>query len=300
MYKVLIIDDQKDYVQSQIELAANMGIDLVHIDNWEDAQKKLEEDLKYFKAVIIDGKGKLSKGGKEEDGNHLAAALKWLDMQRANGNYIHYVINTGFIEEIKKWFDGRPLYSKLGQEKKMFEDLLVDIKKLESIIVENKYKDVLEAFDDKILPIRGKEIMISLLASFELKKPINKPFNSIRDILEMVCKRANQIDLKMCPNELIDKTKNNKPNLRGAAIYFSGRKLDLTKIGGTGDLVSPVSVFPNEVNWAFSALVETCHILSHDEENQKPNKYAFERDLFGICEVIVCFKNYLIKNYALK
>jgi hypothetical protein len=300
MHKVLIIDDQASYVQSQIELAANMGIELEHIDNWEDARKVLEKDPSYFKAVIIDGKGKLTKNGKEEDGNHLTAATKWLDGQKISGKYIHYVINTGFIEEIKKWYDDMPLYSKLGQEKKMFQDLLETINKSENVIVEGKYKDVLEAFDNKILPERGRQILVSLLVILENKRTINKPFNSIRDILEMVCKAANQIDSKLCPNDLIDKAKSNKPNLKGAAIYFSGREVDLTKFGGNGKITIPLTFFPSEVAWTFTALVQICHILSHDEEKQQPSMYALESAIYGLCTIVLCFKNFIITNYKIK
>ncbi len=124
MYKVLIIDDRKDYVLSQIELADFYKIDLEHIDNWEEAKIKIESDFSYYKAVILDGKGKIKKNGKEEDSQHLAVAKKWLDIQRSHGHYIHYVINTGFVEEIREWFCDIPLCSKLGQEEMMFSDIV--------------------------------------------------------------------------------------------------------------------------------------------------------------------------------
>lgn len=297
MLKILIIDDQPTYVQSQIELAANMGIDLEHIDNWDEAQLRLEKEPSYFNALIIDGKGKLRKGGKEEDGNHLNTALKWIDSQIANGNQIVYAINTGFIEEIKQWFAQRPLYSKLGQETMMFEDLISKIKNLSIYNVEEKYADVLEAFNDKILPAKGLDSIRDLLLSFESKKAINKPFNTMRDILEMICKGANKTDTTLFPDALIDRSKNDKPNLKLAAIFFSGRKVDLTKIGGKGEIQQVKKIFNDEANWAFTYLVETCHILSHDGTSQKPHKYAFESALFGICELILCYKTYIQNNY---
>jgi hypothetical protein len=297
MFKVLMVDDNKGYVQSQLELASNMEIDLDFFDNWEEAQKILEENPGYYKAVILDGKGKLKKDGKEENVQHLYKATTWLREQKAIGNCYHYVINTGFSEEINSLIIDEEVYGKFGEEEKMFTNLLGVIKKLDLTKVEEKYPDVISTFNDIYLPLRAKEIITNLLISHECKKPFNKPFNSIRDLLEIICKRANQIDPQLFPNELIDRTKNNKPNLKAAAIYFSGRKLDLSKIGGAGELTCSSSIFINEANWAFSSLVEICHILSHDEENKKPHKYAFENALFGICEVIICFRSYMDINY---
>ena len=287
MHKVLIIDDQKEYVQSQIELASHFGIDLQHIDNWEDAQQKLEQDLDFFKAVIIDGKGKLNKKGKGEDVKQLTRALKWLGEQNGKGNHIHYVVNTGFSEDINTIIENEKVYGKLGEEKKMFEDIIVAIHSTTPQKIRVKYSDVFEIFKSGILSAGVEKILIGVLSQFENPKVDKGDFNKVRDVLEDNYKKLNEKGY--LPNEMII---NSKVNLEWSNGYLAGLEVDVRDKYNT-----IIKSYYQNNHLAFRAHIsrhvegkkQVTSILSHDYDKTF-TKYSVMNVTYGIMEVLIWTK----------
>jgi hypothetical protein len=288
MHKVLIIDDQKKYVQSQIELAGNMGIDLEHIDNWEDAQKYLEQNPDYFKAIIIDGKGKLTKDGKEENSNHLSVALKWLDVQRGKGNYLYHVVNTGFVEEIKKWFDSVPIYGKLGQEKKMFEEILIRIESNDSQKIKTKYADVFEVFDKKYLDSKTEAQLIKAIQDCDKQKleEIKGNLTNIRGVQEAIYNALRSDKMGIVPKNMtkhgdIKKLLDGNPDPQKdytptSAVYQN----------------SSISNLSNTLYW-----VSGQYIHNIDKQTYFISHYTVKSLLYDLMELLLWFKETANKHY---
>lgn len=288
MHKVLIIDDQKDYVQSQIELAANMGIDLVHIDNWEEAQKQLESDGEDFKAIIIDGKGKLKKEGKEEDVKHLFKSLAWLREQRGKGNYYYYVVNTGFAEEINTLIEDEPVYGKFGEEEKMFQDILNGIQNNSIQKIKTKYAEVFEVFDKKYLDSKTEAQLLKAIQDCDKQKleEIKGNLTNIRGVQEAIYNALRSDKMGIVP-----KTMTKHGDIKKLLDGNPDPQKDYTPTSPVYQN-SSISNLSNTLYW-----VSGQYIHNIDKQTYFISHYTVKSLLFALMELLLWFKETANKHY---
>jgi hypothetical protein len=226
IYDVLIIDDDLSYVNGQYDTAYNNNINLVHFDNWEDARLELESNLKKFNAIIIDGRGKLSPNSKTEDKKHLITVLDWFEDQKNKNHYYNFVINSAFLEDYTEFIDFNKknikIYYKGKDEELMYKELVKLIISFPLYKIRCKYEEVLDIFDDIVLPSSHNATMVNLLMMLDGESLINEPFNSMRHILEAMCKSINKIDYNFFSSILIDEHKDT-PNLTAATFVLCGK-----------------------------------------------------------------------------
>jgi hypothetical protein len=298
IHKVLIVDDDFGYVQGQNDLAYQKGINLVHIDNWEDAKLELEANPDLYKAVIIDGRGKLKSESKSEDKKHLNTVISWFEEQRSKNRYFNFVVNSAFLEDFIEHIDFNQkeirTYNKGKDEIKMYKELVKLIDAFPVYKVRNKYKEVIDIFDDTFLPYSHQETIENLLLVLEKDAVMNEPFNSMRHIVEAMCKSINKINHNFYPNVLIDK-RNDTPNLTAATYVLCGKDSNTPYAKANSKVMFPSS---NGLSRVFSSLVANCQAFSHD--NKEPDKippiYAFETTLYGLMEVLIAYKNFAKKE----
>ena len=80
IYKVLWIDDQPEIVQGYKLLAGLRNIQLIHFENWKDAQPTLEREFGELTAIILDANCKLDASQQAPSerflGNVLSSLMK--------------------------------------------------------------------------------------------------------------------------------------------------------------------------------------------------------------------------------
>lgn len=301
MIRILLSDDNESFRQSSREIGAALGFDVSPFDDWENAQVELDAKFDQYHAVIIDGKGKLRDNTKAEDTKHLMEAIGWLREQRAIGRFIPVVIYTGFHPEIE------PITSLNDQILKVFdksatkfEDVLAFLKtevmKLPIEKLKTKYGDVFSAFGTKYIPESASKILIELLNDHEAGVYQKTYFNKIRDLIEEILIRANQIDKGFFPDELLKDKQTGRPNLAMSVLYWSGTDIDLTRIGGTGNIKAKTNILPRHLGRTYSGLIDITNILSH-RYTEPYSKYSNQLALNTLLELICWFKYYIQNNY---
>ncbi len=301
MIRILLSDDNAAFRQTSREQGAALGVEVVAFEDWESSQVALEEYFESFDGVIIDGKGKLRDSSKDEDGKHISAATNWLKEQLGKKGYIPVVIYTGFHAELEPYiFTDAQILRIFDKSKHTFQDVLEFLKiriadsPIEKLKV--KYSDVFSAFGTKYLPESAIKILIELLRDHEAGVYQKTYFNKIRESIEEILQRANQIDKGFFPDELLKDKQTGRPNLVMSTLYWSGVEIDLTKIGGTGSVKAKAPILPKHLGRTYSGLIEITNVLSH-RYTEPYSKYANQSALNSLLELICWFKLYVQTNY---
>jgi hypothetical protein len=301
MIRILLSDDNELFRKSSREIGAALGFEVNPFDDWESAQVELGANFDQYQAVIIDGKGKLRDNTKAEDTKHLMEAIGWFREQRAKGRFIPVVIYTGFHPEIEAI---TPLSDQIikvfDKSATKFEEVLALLKaevvKLPIEKLKAKYGDVFSAFGTKYIPEGATKILIELLNDHEAGVYQKTYFNKIRDLVEEILIRANQIDKGFFPDELLKDKQTGRPNLTMSTLYWSGIEIDLTKIGGTGNVKAKAPILPKHLGRTYSGLIDITNVLSH-RYNEPYTKYSNQSALSALLELICWFKYYIQNNY---
>lgn len=301
MIRILLSDDNESFRRTSREVGHELGFDISAFDDWENAQVELEANFDQYQAVIIDGKGKLRDSSMAEDPRHLMEAVSWLREQRARGRFIPVVVYTGFhpvIEPITSLND--QILRVFDKSATRFEDVLAFIKaevvKLPIEKLKAKYVDVFAAFGTRYLPEGATKILIELLNDHEAGVYQKTYFNRIRDLIEEILIRANQIDKGFFPDELLKDKLTGRPNLTMSGLYWSGVDIDLSRIGGSGNVKAKSTILPKHLGRTYSGLIEITNLLSH-RYTEPYTRYSNQLALNALLELICWFKHYVDNNY---
>jgi hypothetical protein len=298
IYNVLIVDDDHDYVRGQCDFAYRLGVDLRHIDNWEEAKYELEKKPDLYEAIIIDGRGKLNIESKNEDRRHLNTAISWFEDQRRNNKYYNYVVNSAFLEEFEEFnqFDERGIrrYNKGKEEARMYKELVESIKENPENAIKVSYSEVYEVFNDKYLSKSDWKIISKLILKWNLNNYNKTDFNDLRDVLEGIFKSANRInESTFFPNTLINSRDNNRPIIGHAFDYWTG--CQIIKNGVVIQTKAPKRIMQQEITPLFKATIDIVQAFSH--ANTPPNKFLYHTTLNSFFTFILWFKAYVDKNH---
>jgi hypothetical protein len=224
-YKVLISDDDKNYVDSQLDLASNLGIELVHHDNWQSAKAELENNWKDYQGIILDGKGRLKAGAKGEDINHLKKALRDIAQLQVTKGYIQVLINTGFVEDSQSILYDEVYFEK-GDEERMYAELVRLIELTDTGKLKKEFNNIFELYDNNVLSPASKTHFIDVLYFTELYVgtiSYDNFLTPIRKIIESLLISFTEYGL--LPKDFT----NNQIHLNPSLNYLSGKETRVLK-----------------------------------------------------------------------
>lgn len=292
-YKVLFVDDDHRYSKTLIDRASGKGIELVHFDNWEEAKSELDESFDDYEAVIVDGKGKLTKDSPGDDQIHVSRALKDLNKMIGAGKYVPYVILSKYLE-VKKAIDDI-FFEKIRDENEMFEYLIFAIENSEKHKIKAKYPEPFSCFGEKYLDNKHEKFLINIIRVFESEKienPENLLFNPCRIMLEQIFREINHIAPRILPSALINYEEQRVP-LDICLNYLSGT---LEKIKGYSGIKFPDyrgnKVLPDYISEQIQTIIAVCHPSSHEIQD-KYSKYTFMSVLWALFDVLIWLKRFI-------
>ena len=165
---LLIVDDDKDYVESLNRDAQGYRIILKHVCNLEEGKKFLEsKEGRSICGVILDVICMKNKEQKVPDKSFLTAALKYFNEKLPN---IPIVVLTGEPDEyksLKDRYDGtETVYSKGRDESDMLLLLRDKAQELERVKILNKYSVVFEIIEN-YLDDEAEEELINCLKNIK-------------------------------------------------------------------------------------------------------------------------------------
>jgi hypothetical protein len=300
-YKILLVDDNTstDFLKPLRETAFNVAkFDLDWRSTWEDSTKLLETNNGYYSGLILDGKGQKTATSKAEDDSFLDEAKEWLKEKARIGIYIPFVVYTGYADELKKYFGNLDIYWKdRGEEEDMLKKLLEKINNTELDRYKHRFPDLFASIGGKYLPEGAGPLLVNLLKWSEQDIVSKIWFNSLRDFIEEIFKRSNNIDnVHLLPDTFLNPVQQGRPNLKACALYWAGRQVDLTRIGGNGNIQAQYQILSPHNSWLADSTIQVSQILSHNY-NDNFTIYAYRSCVSAVCELLIWFKQYIDNNY---
>lgn len=295
-FRVLLCDDDEPYAKSLAPLASMYGFDIHYFQTWEEAQAELEQRFDLYDAIILDAKGQKNSASVRNDIRALTSAVRWLQRKEGEGKYIPYVINSAFVETSESigYSDIDHFDKTQSQEKELFSRLKELITSKDAFSIKKKYKDVFEVFGGKYLPIADSNKFLRALQLQEKGLIEQKDFNTLRDLLEALYLRLNQIDSKLLPNDLIAE---GRPNLDWSWRFLTGLKTDVKKGEATlNTYLAKPSIVPRHIGSSLIYIKNITSNFSHNSEDYW-TKYAFSSTVLALAEVLVWFKKFVDRTY---
>lgn len=291
IFPVMIIDDDSRYVEPQKDFAyTEFGLELKHYKYWDEAQAELTDNFNSYDAVIVDGKGQLSKDSKVEDPAHLSKVINWLKQEKGKGQIIPIFINTGFHDELSPYFnpdeDILGVYKKgENQTQNLFSAVRTAIEAKDARKFELMYPEVFSVFNNKYLPTEKRKQLTQALIACQNKACLKSDFNTVRSLLEAMyyrLKDANVLE-DFCFS-------NGRPNFDWCYKRLS--KFDIKFSENRTEPALDYAIFPKHVMWLVNDIKNVSSILSHDY-NEDYTSFALRSITYGMMEVLIWFKKYL-------
>ena len=327
VYKVLWIDDQPEIVQSYQLLADLRHIELIHFENWKDAQPTLEREFGELTAIILDANCKLDASQQAPSerflGNVLSSLMKmfgdkhrdipWYILSAATMTNFDTITNVLISEDRRSrevdWGETVYYKDKIASQKEqnaLFENIIRTGNNQSNNIVLYRHRSAFEYMgQDALISDEARKIMLKALAVlYYPEENFNYEFagNPIRKVVEYMFKAAYKYGL------LTDAFLDDKGFiiLWHSMEYLCGmesKKIPYRfgKRGVKPDYSDNESVLPTTCYNTFKGLLNYVNVDSHTlgEEDDSPYKIDAEsKDLFFayvlfLCHVITCFGKYV-------
>ncbi|MBO4571776.1 MAG: hypothetical protein IKX45_05550 [Bacteroidales bacterium] len=334
IYKVLWIDDQPEIVQGYQLLAGLRNIQLIHFENWKDAQPTLEREFGELTAIILDANCKLDASQQAPSerflGNVLSSLMKmfgdrhreipWYILSAGTMTNFDTITNVLISEDRRSreadWGETVYYKDKIASQKEqnaLFENIIRTGNSQSNNIVLYRHRSAFEYMgQDALISDEARKIMLKALAVlYYPEENLNYEFagNPIRKVVEYMFKAAYKYGL------LTDAFLDDKGFiiLWHSMEYLCGmesKKIPYRfgKRGVKPDYSDNESVLPSTCYNTFKGLLNYVNVDSHTlgEEDDSPYKIDAEsKDLFFayvifLCHVITCFGKYVERHPSIE
>ena len=293
--KILFVDDDKRYSEPLKDRIYNeLGYELDHYEDWEEAKSKLLMDPSVYSAIIVDGKGKLSQSSKGDDDKHLHVVLSDLKELKGKGELIPHIINTAYYDELHKYFGEDPIVSK-DQPEKLIDLLKSTIKGSSNDKIKAKYDEAFYAIGDKYLSIECEENLMEVLHDYEENTWTSNSFTPLRKVIESICKSIHSYDDQLIPYGCLA-FESGKVNLFYCELRLTGR--EIRKPHSATVLFPRVdAVLPDHLGSLFGAIVKVAHKCSHPDYAVFVTKYSLGFVIQGTIDLLIWYKKFIDENY---
>lgn len=284
-YRVLFVDDDERYAKPLIDRASQYDLLFDYCDNWEEARSKLDDDFESYQAVILDGKGKLSKEGTGDNQKHVIQAINDLQEMKGKRKYIPYAVLSKYIE-VKDIILGE-IFEKDKDEVQMFEHLILEIEKSGTNKIRIKYPEPFTCFGEEYLSTEYETYLVNIIKVFEnreLTDPENLLFNPCRVLLERVFDKITEVDEKILPYALANFERQRPVN---CSKYLIGLTVTVDKVQYTG-----TKFLDDYISQQIQTIIAVCHPASH-EIQKKYTHYTFKSVLWAIFDVLIWLKKFI-------
>ncbi|MBT6052138.1 MAG: hypothetical protein HOI47_09245 [Candidatus Scalindua sp.] len=204
--EMLIIDDDKEFVESLYADAQRSQILLTHKSNLEDGQLFLKSSkARKLSGVILDVVCMTSKDDEVAKSSFITEAL---DFFAREASHLPVVILTGEPDQYKnlsELFKRKKVYSKGRDEEEMLLFLKEEALKLDRVKTINKYKDIFEIIEE-FFDADTEDALINCLRSLNTsdKTQINNNLACIRRLQEKIYTELNKSKPDWVPIECIE------------------------------------------------------------------------------------------------
>lgn len=266
MIRALWIDDEYTAEDVFIAEGAEEGIAIVGFNNSEDGLGKLEEDIFYFDAVILDAYTFKQRGDTVPDLEGLWDAYKRIVKISAKRE-IPCFIYSGKTNITKDKEDAPylnlPTFDKYEPTAKLFASIKEAVKIQPVTQLRSTYKTIFSLFSAEYLGSKAESYLLDCLLQMQdlsvgLNKENEEYLNRLRKTLEAIFKALHRKCL--LPVQLVER---NLIRMNDARKFMNGEYLEIA-----GDLVGLVedAHFPKSINYSVTNLLHRTNFASHYNE----------------------------------
>ncbi|WP_031425531.1 hypothetical protein [Flavimarina sp. Hel_I_48] len=286
-YKILWIDDEYKKQDDLIGDAEHDGIDITPFESHEEGIEELKVKPNYYHAVILDAKVKERKSDTVTNLNGLRASRDFL-IECNNEYYLPHFIFTGQPDymgnEIFEQSFGE-FYIKGQDNERLFKDIIVAQEKRKEIQARKEFPKSFLVFDENILSLSHKYLLLDLIESYQKKDYRKKNLNTQRDLLEAIYIALNTT-LPVIPNDPLLIKNDGTPIMDHCTLFFELKPIKHKKIYLN-------HFIPKYIQAAFRKVKESSSQYSHLSEDEIA-KYPFLSNfylLIEICQWMVEFRD---------
>ncbi|RLD84401.1 MAG: hypothetical protein DRJ10_01295 [Bacteroidetes bacterium] len=305
-YKVLWFDDEHEELEIIKDDALLNEIELVGVNNAMDGLEKLDSQPFMYDAVILDGLFFLDNSNTGDAVNQAAfgKVAKKLRSLKDTGTVIPWFIFSGqpsFVKETHilvdvlsdKDFSNGKVFDKSKDED--FEELCKEIIKASNEItttrIKHKYFKAFKVFDNDIIDIKYRQILIEILACLEMNDYKKKNLNTIRDLLEAIFLTLTY-EYECIPESFINNRGN--PNHQWCSLFFAGVNVDLRD--GSGKTFKIPFKIPSNISSSITYIKEMSNGFSHINDHDIV-KNAYISSTYSILEVLEWLPGFIDENF---
>jgi len=295
MYKVLWIDDEYTEQEEFIELAYQNQIDISAFKSFNSGFNEFESNIVSYDAIILDARGIIDEHQSDgtENLNFLTKSLfKLKNLESQIGREIPYAIYSGQTDvhdvegSFKEMYPDEIVFSKLGEDEKLFTFLKNEIKLKSPEIskLKFKHKKVFEVFEEKYkLGKSWESSLVGLLIERESGSTDVKQINEFRKFIEVIKKG-------LCVHGFIP----DNFSVNNLKKFIKGEQVN-------GVLCSDLSIFgkvmPKLIESFIDNTQEGSHPLSIDAHIRRTNSgYFLDKLFYELLEILVCYKLWVDTN----
>lgn len=207
MNKILMVDDDKDFIKTFNQRANKKGYELFEANSFEGLKVKIKEVEHKIGVIILDIKCLLRDDQTLEDKSFITQALKFLDTYYSGFPRVILTGDKHEFETIGSYYTEENIFLKHPDDyEKLFQKIKEYCDNSENLQIKRMYPDVFEIFELGLMDSTQETNLINILKNIDETNPIKFKglFVNIRSIQETMYK---QIHLKKPAIVPLDKIK---------------------------------------------------------------------------------------------
>lgn len=290
MNSILIIDDEKEFVDAFITKMSAKGINVAMRRSFEGLQKEMPKLHHKIAVVILDIKCLISDNQEVENENFIGTAITYLEQ-----NYPKFprIILTGDDESFKGFqrFNKNEEVFLKGQEDELFDRIKYFCDNSENLKIKREYSDIFEIFEQQLLDNAQEVQILNILKNLN-EKDSSKFGGILRDIRAMqeaIYKKINQKNPTIIPND--------KFKISDGMIEFNSLMAHLNgNLDKNNNYVPTTVIYQNNlINHFANTIYRGCGKYVHTTTSTEYmiSNYALKSLIYNLLELMIWAKQYL-------
>ncbi|RXJ55242.1 hypothetical protein [Candidatus Marinarcus aquaticus] len=292
MNNILIIDDQKEFVDAFLTKMNAKSINVAAARSFEGLKKEMPKLYHKIAVVILDIKCLINDNQEVENEDFIGTAITYLDQ-----NYPKFprIILTGDDESFtgfQRFYKHEEVFLK-GQEDDLFTRIKWYCDNSENLRIKRDYQDIFEIFEQNLMDSTQEIQMLNILKNLNEKdsSKFKGILSDVRSMQEAIYKKINQKNKTIVPDIMF------KPN--GMIDWNKLMKHLIGKSSETNCVKQRIpdnSAYKNQTIFNFSdSLYWSCgqYIHTTPAGSYMISSYALKSLIYNLLELLIWAKQYL-------
>lgn len=293
MNGILIVDDEKEFLNEFKELASGKGYQVKAVRSFDGLKKEMPQFHQKISVVILDIKCLLTDDQEIEDIAFISTALRFLDMNYPNFPRMILTGDDSAFEDFSTINNNEDVYLKTPDDlEEIFEKIKYYADNSEDLKIRREYADIFQIFENGLMDSAQEIQILNILKQENEKDPTKFKgiIADIRSVQEIIYKKINENNKAVVPDSMI---RNNMIQFNDLMHYLNGSP---TNSKGKKIRIPTNSSYQNSTIFNLAdSLYWACGEYIHEELNRPYmiSNMALKSLIFNLMELLIWSKQYL-------